>query len=33
MKHLIKYNESVDNNEISDYIKLVFADFIALYIN
>jgi hypothetical protein len=28
MKHLNKYNESVDNDEISDYIKLVFADFI-----
>ena len=32
MKHLKKYNESVDkslyNSEVSDYIKLVFADFI-----
>ena len=28
MKHLNKYNESVDNDEVSDYIKLVFADFI-----
>ena len=32
MKHLRKYNESVDkpvyNREVSDYVKLVFADFI-----
>ncbi len=28
MKYLKKYNESVDNSEVSDYIKLVFSDFI-----
>lgn len=28
MKYLKKYNESVDNKEVSDYIKIVFAEFI-----
>jgi|AACY02.14.fsa_nt_gi hypothetical protein len=28
MRHLKKYNESVDSKEVSDYIKMVFAEFI-----
>jgi len=28
MRHLKKYNESIDNKSVSDYIKMVFAEFI-----